>query len=185
MVGSLRCSVTTCARNFDRQKAFFIRHSRKFREASSDQVGTKSFYGGNFREISDDDDAAFDSLRGTLWTHVTEYRCCTLLHINGYERFLKGRCEGRSVEPMRLLRSSSIPVILVSSRIVDTWEARTGKVRSEICLILFGEALRSVSDCLMHSTTAKLSRTPRDQRNWYWLRARPSGLTSDLQWRMI
>ncbi|EGI69700.1 hypothetical protein G5I_01607 [Acromyrmex echinatior] len=35
-------------RNFDRQKAFFIRYSRKLRETSSDQAGTKPFYGGNF-----------------------------------------------------------------------------------------------------------------------------------------
>lgn len=37
---------------------------------------------------------------------------------------------------------------------------------------IVGEALQSISDCLMHSTRAKLSRTPRDQRNWYWFRVR-------------
>jgi len=41
-------------RNFDRQKTFFIRYSRKFHETSSDQAGTKPFYGGNFYEIFDD-----------------------------------------------------------------------------------------------------------------------------------
>lgn len=60
-------------------------------------------------------------------------------------------------------------------------KARTTKVRREICLILFGEALQSVSDCLMHSAAVKLSRMPRDRGNGYWLRVRPSGLTSDSQ----
>ncbi|KYM88383.1 hypothetical protein ALC53_02866 [Atta colombica] len=41
-------------RNFDRQKTFFIRYSRKFRETSSDQAGTKPFYGGNFYKIFDE-----------------------------------------------------------------------------------------------------------------------------------
>lgn len=36
------------------RKPFFILHSRKFREALSDQAGTKPFYDGNFCEISDD-----------------------------------------------------------------------------------------------------------------------------------
>lgn len=153
MVGSLRCSVTTRARNFDRQKAFFIRHSRKFREASSDQVGTKPFYGGNFREISDDD-AAFDSLRGILYERMlwstAAARCCILMVTSAS---LKD--EGRSVEPTRLLSTSSIPVILVSPRIVAHGYAhgkrKRGKLEAKFVLYCLGKhsGASSIVSCIL------------------------------------
>ena len=102
-------------RNFDRQKAFFIRYSRKFRETSSDnmQAGTKPFYGGNFYEISDD-----GAPLTVFEVHfMNAYYRVPLLHINGYKCFLKGCCREGSVES---LCSYSIPVILVSPTIVDT-----------------------------------------------------------------
>lgn len=147
---------------------------RKFREASSNETGFKPFYGSNFCEIFDNH-APLTVLRYTLWTHLIEYRCCILMVRE--RSLLKEVAVDRRNHRGRL----PAPCLLSRSRRCTPRRTRTRKVRSEIRLILFGEVLRSVSDCLMHCAASKPSRSRRDRGNWYWLRVRPSGLTSDTQ----
>lgn len=171
----------TRVRNSDRQKALFIPpFRRKFREASSDETGTESFYGGNFCEISDDHAplTVFEVHFMNASYRISLLYCCILM-VTSALSLLKEVTE--VIDRRNRCGSSSIPVVLISTVNAHREEHRTRKVRSEIRLILFGEALRSVSDCLMHSAEAKPSRTRRDRRNWYWLLVRPSGLTSDTQ----
>ncbi|TGZ53572.1 hypothetical protein DBV15_05117 [Temnothorax longispinosus] len=101
-------------------KAFFIRHSRKFREAVSDQAGTKPFYGGNFREISDDSAplTVFGAhfMNACYRVSLDAVRCCILMVTSAS---FKGHCGGGSgrtnaiaalvfypYHPRRLTRSS-------------------------------------------------------------------------------
>lgn len=115
------------------------------------------------------------------------HRCCTLLHINGYERFLKGHCGGGSVKAAAT--AALVPLSLSSPShrrsSIRTWEARTRKVRGEICLILLERHSRAspIVSCILQQRNYREHRAIREIDIGLEFNSR--GLTSDSLWRMI
>ncbi|CAL1688405.1 unnamed protein product [Lasius platythorax] len=95
----------TRVRNSDRQKALFIPpFRRKFREASSDETGTESFYGGNFCEISDDHAplTVFEVHFMNASYRISLLYCCILM-VTSALSLKRGYGGYRSAEPLRLV----------------------------------------------------------------------------------
>lgn len=158
-----------CATLIDRKRSLF-RRSLKFREASSDETGTKPFYGSNFCEISDN-----HAPLTVFEVHFIDasYRI-SLLHINGYERSLLKEV---AVVDRRNRCGSSLflsPVVLDAHR----EEQERGKLGAKFVLYCLGRhsGASPIVSCILQRRSHREPRSARSGKLILALSSTESGL---------